>query len=863
MNLELPSNQKLFPQQAHLTDYIDIIRKRKWVAIIFLFIVVCAVTIVSFSTTPLYKAATQIIIERQSSFINEMADVMATNTIDQDYYQTQYNLLMSRNLAKDVIQELKLWRELGISETQNSDNLAVSSNTSVKPSASSEIGISNTPQEASEKFVPPYPAWIVDWYLSNLMIIPISGTNLVNINFISQSPEIAARVANAHAHAFIAKNMQMQHLFSQQAIEWLKTQIRDQKTKVGTSQREVYEYKYEILRAFSIDDKNLFSLPEISGSTVIQGLYSKLSELKTRRSEFATKYGPKHPKMIEINSSIKQLEQDIINEVEAIRKTLKTELDRIVALEKSTQQIRDTQRPIVSHGEKAINYDMLKLEAEGDQEIYDILLKHAKEINLTGNMERNNIRIVDEAEVPLSPAKPKIFLNIFLSALLGSTFGIGLCFFLEYMDKTIRTPEDIMRRLGLSVLGILPYDKSLKGNKSLALSAGESHNNQNKRREGYNQYAISGGFISKLPLMQLGTSGQVLLVESTAAGEGKTTVLAKSAISLACGGLRVLMVDADLDRPTLHHLFAVKNGKESGLVNAMKGVMSHEIRQGTLSKYSVDDLFSLIALKKQSGQLTIRNDTQTMTAAFVNGRFFHIQSQDNPVSNGLGNMLLRGGFITEDQLKDALERNQRTGQPLGYILINAGYINQEQLQGPLKLQIEERLQKLFSWKQGTFTFEPGRIERYEDKRIYFEEDYTPIISRLSRMSGSRLLENEVFSYIKPVNEPNLSLLPAGIGRTTPDGPLYFALFAKFLDILKQRYDVILVDAPPLLDTLNNVTPLLSLVDGVIFVIKSGQVSIDRINRVTECMKEAKTNIIGAILNQTKIVPDYYFYYKRK
>ncbi|MDN3510648.1 MAG: DUF4388 domain-containing protein [Candidatus Jettenia sp.] len=847
MSLGFVPDHISFSRQVHLTDYLNIIRKRKWVVIVFFLVVVSIVSYISFSTTPVYKATAQIIIEQRSPFVDKITGVMNVDPNNRDDYQTQYNLLMSRSLAKNVIEDLKLWKEFGIDEIQNPNSSTLPVGVSRDSLISSSIDTSASNIPVSGASATPYPTWIVDWYLSKLEIVPLRETHLVYISFLNDSPEKAARIANAHVRAFIARTVQEQHLFSQQAIDWLKAQIRGQKIKVGTSQRAVYEYKYEQLESFSIDDKNIFSLPEIMQSPVIQDLRAKLAELKARKLEMITKYGPKHPKMIEINSSIEKLEQGIIDEVQIVRKTIKAELDRIVALEKIAQQ-----KGAVAYNEKAINYDMLSLDAESDQEMYDILLKQAKEISLTGNMEKNDIRVVDEAEVPLFPVKPKIFLNIFVSAVLGLTFGVGLAFFLEYMDKTVRTPEDIAQRLGLPMLGMIPYDKSLRKGKVLALQGSESHHNQNKLKGIYTQYDVSGSFATRLPLMQAGMSGQVLLIESTTSGEGKTTVLAKSAISLARGGLRVLMVDADVQRPSLHHLFGLKNDEENGLINAMARVLLQEIRQGSLNKYSVSDLFSLLALKKQSGQLVITNDSQTMTAIFENGCLIHIQSQDIPFANRLGTMLLRGGFITESQLKDAIERNQRTGQPLGYILINAGYINQAQLQGPLKLQMEEHLQKLFSWKQGTFVFEPGSVERYEDKRIYFAEDYTSIINRLGRISGSRLLESEVLSHVKPVNEPNLSLLPAGIGDTRPDGPLYFTLLSKFLTLLKQRYDVVLVDAPPLLDFMNSVTPLLSLVDGVIFIVKSGHVSIDYINKATSCIKDAKTNIIGAILNQAKI-----------
>jgi hypothetical protein len=249
-----------------------------------------------------------------------------------------------------------------------------------------------------------------------------------------------------------------------------------------------------------------------------------------------------------------------------------------------------------------------------------------------------------------------------------------------------------------------------------------------------------------------------------------------------------------------------------------------------------------------------------MCYVFENGRLFHLQSPDFPFANRLGAMLLRGGFITEGQLKDALERNKRTGQPLGYILINAGYVNQDRLKGPLKFQMEEHLLKLFSWKQGTFVFESGNVvETYVDEKLYFKEDYTPTINSLGHIAGSCLLESTVLSNVKSLNGSNLSLLPAGIEHTKPEGPLNFTLFARFLDILKQHFDVVLVDAPPLLEAIGDTRSFLSLVDGVVFVIKSGHVSVKLAHEATTYIKESKTKIIGAILNQVKTDNTYYRY----
>lgn len=836
------TNHILSQQDVHLIDYLNIIRKRKWLAIIFFLMVVSIIVAWSFHTTPIYKATTQISIENKDSLLSEMADVstkIRAEYENRSYVQTQCKLLASRSLARDVINELELRKYFKPDEADHTTEEQDAP--SVSPKAQDDTRI-------------------INWYLSNLQIAPLRDTHLVYVSFQSASPEMAALIANTHSRVFIERNNHLQHLASRQALDWLKQQLFNQKIEIGTSQKAEYEYKYKQLQSFTVDDESIFSIPEVEQNIVIKNLYAKFSELKAEKSLIATRYGPKHHKIIELDSSMGKLEQGIMGEIQNIRKAIRGELNRIAAFEKINQpQPHASQQGAKPHSEKAVNYDMVRLEAESDKVIYDVLLKRAKEINLTGNMERSNIRIVDEAEAPLSPIKPRILLNILLSVVVGLTLGAGLCFFLEYMDKTVRTSDDVARYLRLPVLGVIPYDKALNGGKTPALSWNNGHPDRQKPlKEAYASYDISGSFVARLPLLQSGMHGQAYLVESTIKGEGKTTVLAKLALNLAKGGLRVIMVDADLHHPSLHKVFGLENGGGHGLLNAMEGgVMSQNILQGDLKEYSVDDLFSIISLKKLSGQLVVNNEAQSMTALFQKGYLFQIQSRDVPFANRLGTMLLRGGFITDDQLKDALERNQRTGMPIGYILINAGYVNQEQLKGPLKLQMEEHLQKLFSWKHGTFTFEPGNVEVYEDKKIYFEEDYTPIIKRLGHTAGSRFLKREIFSHVQHLNGSNISLLPAGTGRINPDSPLYCALLSKFLYFLKQQYDVVLVDAPPMSEAINTAVPLLNCVDGTIFVVKSGQVSHDAIRKVATIIEESKTRILGVVLNQAKTGGYYY------
>jgi len=278
--------------------------------------------------------------------------------------------------------------------------------------------------------------------------------------------------------------------------------------------------------------------------------------------------------------------------------------------------------------------------------------------------------------------------------------------------------------------------------------------------------------------------------------------------------------------------------------------LSDKITSGTLDHFSVADIFFLVNLRKQSGRLIIRDksETQTMTAYFQDGRFLHLHNRNNPPANLLGNMLHTGGFITENQLQDAIERNKRTGQPLGYILMNAGYISRDKLKGPLRLQTEENLQKLFSWKEGLFAFGDGNLSTCDKERIRFGDNYSTTIANLGRLEGYSLLESEILAKITNGQGENLYVLPAGATSSKPIGQVNVALLSKFLEILKQRFDVIVLNSPPLDAAAGNAT-LFQLTNGVIFVIKDGHLSVKILNEAKAGIPDDK--LVGAVLNQVK------------
>lgn len=896
-NTSIKINEKKFDYEphTHLYDYLAIVLKYKWIVLCCFLFIVGSVTIASLLSTPMYQATSQIMIREQPSLINPLGENRTRGFSQNEYFQTQVNLLSNRSLVWEVITSLNL-QDIIEQDVAGEDDSTHAMELSLKGSAvASEVKA--LPDDPTEKEIAAKtnPA-LIDWYLSHLSVSPLQESSLVDIHFNGTDPELITRIVNAHTQAAIHRIVRLQKAHAHDVLDWLKNQIDDQKDEVQTAQKKIHSYKKQNDLLTVEDRQNLISLeldqinssliearniriakkaaydqlgmvedgrvelmvlPEIINDSVLLNLRNRLVEINARKIEMATKYGPKHPKMIQLNLGINQLKMEIATEIRRLKKAIQADLNRARTIESNLQKSLEEKKQIAMDlGKKNIQYDVLKRQADSSDEIYDFLLKQSQEISLSSVMDTSGVQIVDRAEVPIKPVKPNHKLNIAMAILLGFLFSAGLAFFLEYMDNTVKEPLDISMQLGMPVLGMIPYDKNQKYRAQLAIPWKENATLTEQPVSLAARYPISNRFPVLFRPNDPGASGRVVMIESATMEEGKTTITLKAASSMAAAGLRVLLVDGDLIRPTLSRTVGFSNGK--GLTAFLKKIMNYHVDRGDLSVCSLDDLFFLIGLKRRNGNLIVKNvDDQIMEVFFQDGHMVHLQFPNNRDANRLGTMLINSGLITEEQLQDALDRNKRTGQPLGYILVNSGYLTRDKLQGPLRLQMEENLQKLFSWKTGQYKFESGAVNIFKRERIAFTEEYSEIIRMLGKVEGSRLVEEEIFSQIKRGYGENLYILPAGSRAGGMQPQLNHLLMQKVFDVLRQRFDVILIDTSPL-EAQSDTLTLSSLADDIIFVIKAGKLSHKALNQAKSTIPQEK--IIGAILNQVKVKESSYYNY---
>ncbi|KJS32456.1 MAG: hypothetical protein VR64_06965 [Desulfatitalea sp. BRH_c12] len=868
-----PHPYKVLSAPGHLSDYLAILQRRKWVVLLVWLLVMGGAVLNFHHQEQVYRASALIMIERKPSPMDPLGETETrSSAFVNPYYKTEVKLLSHRTLIQTVIRELELEKYYVALTEEPSDP---------QPSTSNDGAVQ-------------LQAEIVEWYTDHFEIEPVPESNLVHIRFSGPDPEMAAKIVNTHAEKASEDTVQLHQKRAKSALDWLKAQLERQKKEVKTAQESVNAFKKDndlmmmggrenifsqefaelnnalikaradhiasqaaYLQLDRTTDENIDTLlfPEISDDTVIQNLKSKLSDIYSRRIEMASKYGPKHTKMIELNATLAHVKSEINAEIARLRRTIKAQADRAASIEALvTRQLEKKKKLALSMGEKLSQYDVLQQQAESSREIYDFLLKQAEEISLASVMSSSHIRVIDPAEIPTRPDQFPMMLVLLAAAFVGLFMGTGLALFLEYMDNTVKTPIDVSVRLGMTVFGVIPYDKAIR--KEIDQISYHQYSLKDQKKLIADPVSrITSRLSVKMTPSGENCQGRVIAVESVTMGEGKTVVVSKIAANLTSAGLRVLLLDSDFQRSTLTAMVGLRNG--GGLERAIHRIEMLNIGRGELKDFSVDDIFFLIQLKRLSGELLVRNDDSNLSAFFLNGALLHIQDDNNPTANRLGRMLLQGKFISEDQLQEALARHNRTGRPLGYILVNSGYVSREKLRGSLRLQMEDHIQKLFSWKSGHFHFSPGLMRTYESERILYAEDFSELIDNLGWIEGSKMVENIIFEDIVGTKQQNLFVLPANSSTKRPIGHVNRALLRKLLEIVKTRFDVVLIDTPPL-DAQLGVETLSSFVDGIIVVISAGNLSYRIINSELDSLPRDK--IIGAVLNKVRTKPSHYNYY---
>jgi capsular exopolysaccharide synthesis family protein len=585
-------------RDPHLYDYLLILRKHQWLILSFLVAVVTFASIATFRMKPIYVASAKLEIDRESTNILPFpgADPYDYEMDLDNYIETQSRVLMSETMALQTIRNMNLAANPEFSGGGDSGAIAAGSlkNQKLPP----EIGA----------------------FLGSLSVKRIPNTRLVEVTFESSDPQLAAELLNAHLENYIQQNYSSRYKETADASKWLQSELDELSVKVRRSEdaRIAYERNNQI---WNVDDKNnvtterlsdlnkqltdaqsdslkkqalyefakagdLDAVPQLRDNSVLQGLQTKRGDLSIQYTDAVNQYGPNFPKVQRLQEQMKAVDEQIIRERKGIIAQLESDYREAKQHEELLNRALDEQKGEVSvMSEKMIQYNILKREAEANKALYDSLQTKLKEAEISSGLKSSNIRIVDPAMVPSAPSRPAKARNIALAFLVGLVGGIGLALLREYMDNTVKTPDDIETLVGLPSLAVVP---AFEGHEGTVTRSGffktASSNGHQKRIELVAQHLpksqMSEAFRAlrtALLLSQADRPPQVILVTSALPREGKTTAAANLAVTLAQLGDKTVLVDADLRKPGVGRLLNLGSAKYPGLSSYLAGVSTLDV----------------------------------------------------------------------------------------------------------------------------------------------------------------------------------------------------------------------------------------------------------------------------------------------
>ncbi|OGL39306.1 MAG: hypothetical protein A2043_10825 [Candidatus Schekmanbacteria bacterium GWA2_38_9] len=549
--------EKKVEVKIHLKDYLYILKKRMWTVVLVFIFLLLTVTIATFKQVKIYRAVCQIMIEFSADRIVSFPDISQVSGY-REYFETQFKIIKSRSAALEVINILF----------------------------------------PGKNFTEDEKLSLADEIRERIKVNPIKGTNLVNLEVEGSDPNEITSLVNTISEVYMEKSLESKVNDYKTASGWLDDQITsvilkmkkaefdlqkyrenkkiispkiedrqgsvmDELTLVNVERNQLKSKKVELEISLSqiksMTEKGIdideTTLPGFMKQTNLPGMRQKTYAIKEEIAKLEKTYMPKHPRVVRAKEELTALQENIKNEIRTIIESIQNDYELTKSKEGILNERRDElNEEAISLLERSIQYNILDREVEINRNLYDYLLKRAGEINVTGSMRFSNITLVDKATVPKVPVAPNKPRNILLGTLVGLILGCGLAFFLEYLDTTIRSIEDIEHYINIPLLGFVPsFSAYIKRREKRSNPELVSFTHPKSTvAECYRAIRTNLLFSSDHP-------PKVMMVTSSTPEEGKTITSVNLAITMAHSEKRVLLIDADLRKSRIHEIFKIEN----------------------------------------------------------------------------------------------------------------------------------------------------------------------------------------------------------------------------------------------------------------------------------------------------------------
>lgn len=569
-------------KELPLLDYWRTLVRRKWIILLFTVLVTGTAGVTTLRQPKEYLATTVLHIDMAPPRVMDW-DESATNQPRameyQAFYNTQYQIINSQTVKARTLEQLKAkgykdWDEAA-------DPIAA--------------------------------------FSSGMQLSPIKDTRLVSVGYIHHDPAKAAEIANTIAEVYMSENIDRKLRTAKRSEQWLETQAQQWLEKKLESDKQLVKYRKDndllaIADKNSLVQKNLTNIWDLYTQArtgrlaaenefkLVDGLFRKgdqdslisyfststLNSLKDQYNQvdrtyqsLSERYLPKHPRMLQLDSERASLAQKLQEEVRRLVKGKEAEYQLLKSKEDSLKTEFDQAKELAANvEEKLVTAQQLGNESETNQRFYNALNKRQVETDLVSLLKNSNIEIIDEARAPVYPARPNLSLNLLLALMVGLGGGVALAFGVEYLDKTFKSPEEVESYLGIPLLGLLPVLQTETD--GLKRDTFVYRNPKSTIAE------CCRSIRTRIVLGNPDRQPHTLLVTSASPREGKSTIVVSLGITMAQSNQRTLLVDTDLRRPRLHHVFGLTLDK--GLTSILEKHMPYE---EAVSPTEVPNLFIL------------------------------------------------------------------------------------------------------------------------------------------------------------------------------------------------------------------------------------------------------------------------------
>jgi len=619
-----------------LRDYWVIIRKRQRLIAGFFLGALGLTALVVFNLTPLYTARGMLLLEAETAPILDMKTPVNAPEVsgEHDFYKTQYDILQSRSLAAKVITELDLADNPLFGGRPRDPGLIAgwwaAAGDWIGQWFTSSIKSGDQPGQMG---VPP---GAIDAYLARLRIEPEYGTQLVKVAFSTPNPKLSARIVDTHIDDYIRRGMELKADTARNAEQFLQNKLAELKDRVEKTEAALNAYRRDHgVIAFSLDETGkgqmleqrltdlndslakvetdritleaqhdliqqgaADALPAVMQNSLIQSLKQQVAQLAAQYAAMSNQFNPGYYRPLDdLRAKLDQSRTQLAQEIDRAAKSVESDYGAASARESMLEQeIANVKSQALALNDASLQDAVLVREVDASRNLYKSVLERVRELDVSADAPSSNVSVVDRAEVPRSPSSPRKLLSLTLSGFLGMAGGVGLAFFLEFLDDRLKSSEQIERELRLPSLALVPDFFKLTSNgyggygtrrlgsrdpeKLLEGEVTDSAKTPTARRNVKDVMVVAAdshspagelyhSICTALLFSQAGQTPRSVLITSAVEGEGKTVTALNVAIAFAQTSGRVLLVDGDLRKPRCHEILGIAN--HAGLADVLTG----------------------------------------------------------------------------------------------------------------------------------------------------------------------------------------------------------------------------------------------------------------------------------------------------